>query len=219
MYKLAVFDMDGTILDTLEGLAASGNYALEKAGFPTYSVEEYKRFVGFGARRMMELALPEDHRDTETIEKVMDIYKPHYGERSISSTKHYGDLPKVLQKLKDAGVKLAVASNKPPEFSGVYAEHFFGKGFFEYVLGPEGDIPPKPDPKMLLAAIEKCGLTLSDTCYFGDSDVDVSTGINAGVATAGVAWGYQTEKMLLAAGASRILYEYSEILDFVGVAY
>jgi len=217
MYKLAVFDMDGTILNTLDGLANSTNYALARCGMPTHGVEAYKAFVGSGVYQMIERALPENERTKENVERIVAVFREHYRVNSIANTKHYGDLPEVLQKLKDAGVVLAVASNKPPEFGRMYADHFFGEGFFDCVMGPSVDIPPKPEPKMLFEAIRRCGAVPEKTCYFGDSDIDIMTGVNAGVATAGVAWGFRPESELMAAGASRILHKYDEILDFVGV--
>lgn len=218
MYKLAVFDMDGTILNTLDGLAASCNYGLEAAGFPVHDTEKYKYFVGNGALKMVERTLPESSKNEKNIQTVMRFLNEHYKETSIASTKHYGNLPEILKKLKNAGVILAVASNKPPVFSRMYADTFFGEGFFECVMGPNENIPPKPDPKMLFEVIKTCGAELWDTCYFGDSDVDILTGVNAGIATAGVTWGFRPESELINAGASCILHEYFEILDFVGAA-
>ena len=215
MYKLAVFDMDGTILNTLAGLAASGNCALARAGFPEHEEGKYRFFVGNGIPKLIERILPENARDGETISRVMEYFNEDYSAHAVERMKRYPGLTEALMDLRSSGVKLAVASNKPPVYSRDYAERFFGKGFFECVTGPGEGVPPKPDPAMLLEAVSFCGILPKEACYFGDSAVDILTGINAGITTAGVAWGFRPESELLEAGARKVLHECHEILPFV----
>ena len=202
-YKAAIFDMDGTILDTLADLHASVNASLAWAGFPPRTLEEVRAFVGNGAAKLIERAVPAG-TDGETTARVLDYYKPYYRDHAQILTRPYPGVPEALAALKEAGIRLAVVSNKPDPTTTDLAARYFPE-MFDAAIGVREGTAVKPAPDMLLSAMELLGVTADQTVYVGDSDVDIATAKNAGTACISVAWGFRDKAFLAEHGAVRIV--------------
>ncbi len=211
MKKLVIFDLDGTLLNSLSDLAEATNFALEKNGFPTHELCKYNYFVGNGVFKLIERALPEDRRDEETLNTVLSDFKEYYAVHSDDTTNVYDGVKETVCALHDKGIKLAVATNKPDEFAKPLIEEIFG-GIFDYVQGSVPELAPKPDPAMALAIMEKLGISPEDALFVGDTNVDIRTGKSAGIETVGCLWGYRTREELEEAGASRIIAKPEELI-------
>ena len=215
MNKLAVFDLDGTLLYTLQDLCDSANFALAKCGLPVHELPEYRYFVGSGIRNMILRALPEERRNVETAEEVEKWFFPHYDQHKCDTTAPYEGIVSVVRTLKARGYKVAVATNKfQAGAEGVMAS-YFSEVNFDLILGQVDDRPIKPAPDIVFAAMEHFGVSPENTVYLGDSDVDMKTGINAGVRTIGVTWGFRSEAELEAYHPWRIIHQPQEILDIL----
>ena len=198
-YKAAIFDMDGTILDTLDDLWASVNASLRWAGYPERSREEVRAFVGHGAKWLIDRAVPETE-GPEAAARVLAYYKPWYEAHAAERTGPYPGIPEALAALKAAGVKLAVVSNKPDPATRSLAARYF-PGLFDAVIGAREGIAVKPAPNSLRAAMEALGVSPEETVYVGDSDVDIATAKNAGTRCLSVTWGFREEAFLRQSGA------------------
>lgn len=210
MYKLAIFDMDGTLLDTLADIANACNYALADGGFPVHEEEEYKAFIGRGPIYLIEKALPEHARVEATIARTRQIFEEYYVIHSEDFTKPYDGTLDMLKALRDAGIKSAIYSNKPHIGVVSLAEVFFG-GLYDLAFGFRDGIPPKPEPDTGLEIMRRFGVTVDETVYIGDSDVDMRTAKNMGVYAVGVAWGFRTRAELESNGADVIVDKMSEL--------
>ena len=215
MEKLVVFDLDGTLLYTLQDLCESVNYALSKCGLPVHVLDEYKYFVGSGVHNMILRALPEDMRNEQTAQKVEKEFYPYYDEHKCDTTAPYEGVLDVIKTLKEKGVKIAVATNKFQAGAEGVMAHYFADIEFDLILGQIDTRPIKPAPDIVFAAMEHFCVTPEQTIYMGDSDVDMKTGINAGVRTVGVTWGFRTEEELRAYNPWKIIHNPSEILELV----
>ena len=202
-YKAAIFDMDGTILDTLADLCASVNASLRREGFPERTIGEVRAFVGNGAAKLIERAVPAG-TDAEAMRRVLDFYRPYYEAHAQIRTAPYPGVPEALDALRAADVKLAVVSNKPDGAAGKLAARYF-PGVFGAVIGARDGTAVKPAPDLLLAAMDALGVRPEETVYVGDSDVDIATAKNAGCDCISVAWGFREESFLRAHGAARIV--------------
>lgn len=209
-YRAAIFDMDGTILDTLEDLRGSVNAALRREGFPERRLEEIRAFVGNGAAKLIERAVP-DGTDAETTRRVLAFYKPYYEAHAQIRTAPYPGIAAMLAALRSAGGKLAVVSNKPDPAVKALAAHYF-PGMFDLALGARDGVAVKPAPDMLRAALSLLGAEPSEAVYIGDSDVDVATAANAGLPCVSVLWGFRDEAFLRAHGARCFARDADELL-------
>lgn len=214
MKKLYIFDLDGTLADSLCDLADSVNMVLEKHGFPTHDTEEYKYFVGNGALKLIERALPESERNPETIRAVHAEYSKVYSERMLCKTKPYDGITDVLTALKARGCKLAVASNKPDDCSVNIVETLFGRGVFDSIHGKREGVPTKPSPDIMEQIMAELNVRPEDCIHSGDSNVDVATAHNAGMECIGCTWGFRTEEELITAGADHIARRPEDILKY-----
>lgn len=197
MIKLAIFDLDGTLLNTIEDLAMSCNYALRQCGCPEHETEEYKMLVGRGIINLFTGALPEDRRQPSVIEDMKRHFLYHYDLHKNDFTKPYDGVIPMLDRLTEAGIALAVASNKYQEGTEKLVRHFFGQYSFSSILGQRSGRPAKPDPEIIFDAIRAVpGTAIGEAVYCGDSDVDMQTGMNAGILTFGAAWGFRTREEL-----------------------
>ena len=212
-YNAAVFDMDGTILDTLEDLRDSVNASLRWAGFPERTTEEVRAFVGNGAARLIERAVPPG-TDAAVTRRVLDYYRPYYGEHAQIKTGPYPGMTEALAALKAGGVRLAVVSNKPDPTAKQLAAHYF-PGLFEVTVGAVDGRAVKPAPDALLEAMAVLGVGPEETVYVGDSDVDIETAKNAGMPCISVAWGFRSEAFLRAHGAERVLLRCDELTELL----
>lgn len=210
--KTYIFDLDGTLVNSLYDLADSMNAALEQGGFPTFEIENYKYFVGNGTLKLVERTLPQRYRTEENIAVYHRRFADEYNKRCLNKTLPYEGIIDVLKKLKENGAQLAVASNKPDKFAKFIVEKLFGENFFDIAMGKKDGVPTKPSPDILYDILNKLGAVRSEAIMIGDSDVDVITAHNAGIKCAGVLWGFRNESELNAASADIILEKPEDIL-------
>lgn len=213
MYKAVIFDLDGTLLNTLDDLAASVNFALRKFGFPERTTDEVRRFVGNGVIKLMQRATPGDI-DNETQEKCFLAFRDYYLEHMQDSTRPYDGVMQILETLKESGIKTAVVSNKL--HSGVVGlcKEFFGNKL-TCAFGVEIEEERKPSPANVFKAFKQLGVMPNEAIYVGDSEVDVQTATNAGLDCIGVTWGFRDKTELVKAGAKFIIDKPSEIEKLV----
>lgn len=216
MKKLVIFDLDGTLLDTVEDLAAACNHILGNEGYPLYPVDQYRIFVGNGISKLIERAVPPEARTAEHIEELrlrfIDYYTKHIDER----THPYSGISEMLNELNSMGIKLAVASNKFHDGTVSLVSRFFPKIPFAAIFGQRAGIPTKPDPAVVDEIIAIAGVCSDEVLYVGDSDVDMLTAQNAGVESVGVVWGFRGEKELAASGADYIVDSPDEAVLIAG---
>ena len=197
MTKLIIFDLDGTLIDTREDIANACNYALEQCGYPIHALDKYNMMVGRGIDNLFRAALPAESSTEENVARMRSVFVPYYNEHKCDFTKPYDGIIDALEELYAAGYKFAVASNKYQEGTEQLVEKFFGKYGFVSILGQREGKPIKPDPMIVSEAMEGLpGVALEEVVYCGDSDVDMQTGLGAGVRTIGVTWGFRTREEL-----------------------
>ena len=214
-YKCAVFDMDGTILDTLLDIYNSINYALKENGFPERSIEEVRMFVGNGLMRLVELAVPEG-TPPEKIKKVGEMLIPYYIAHSGETTRVYPGIIELLKKLREAGIKTAVVSNKTDAGVQDLVKIYFD-GLFDAAMGEneKAGIKKKPNPEMTMNVLGQLGMKPEDAVYIGDSDVDIATARNSGLDEILVDWGFRGHEFLEEQGAKRIVSSTDEVYDII----
>ncbi len=213
MYKFVIFDLDGTILDTLDDLADSVNYALKMFAYPKRSIDEVREFVGDGIKKLIERAVPEGTND-EATDKVLAAFKQHYGANSDVKTKPYDGILSMLQKLKGSGIKTAVVTNKAHFAAAPLCQKYF-EGLIDVTIGEREGVRKKPYPDSVFEAMEHLGATKKNTLYIGDSDVDINTAKNAGVDCICVSWGFRSRKFLIKSGATHIADSAKELLEYI----
>lgn len=212
-YDTLLFDLDGTLLDTLDDLRNSVNHALRQHGFAERSREEIRSFVGNGVRNLMLRAVPEGTPE-DAFEAVFAAFRVHYGEHWRDCTRPYPHIMELLTELKACGCRMAVVSNKSDAEVKKLARDFFGNTLLAAV-GDRPGVPRKPEPDSVLATMNELGGSLSSTLYIGDSEVDVRTARNAAMDLAAVSWGFRSREELEAAGASRIIDSPMELLSLL----
>ncbi len=214
-YKLAIFDLDGTILDTLEDLADSVNYALTKCGYPMRTLTEVRSFVGNGIRKLIERSLPKGTSESE-IDRVYSIFTPYYKENCAVKTHPYDGIAETLQFLREEGILTAVLSNKADYAVQPLVKQYFN-GLFDTAYGEREGIPRKPSPEGVMAILEELQISPKDAVYIGDSNVDIETARNAGLACISVDWGFRDRQQLLDCGAEIVISVPEELLEiFLG---
>ncbi|MBQ6898455.1 MAG: HAD-IA family hydrolase [Clostridia bacterium] len=201
-YKLIIFDLDGTVLDTLADLCDSVNFALKMHNLPERSIEEVRTFVGNGIRRLIDLAVPTGTGISLT-DSVFEAFKLHYKDHSCDKTRPYDGINDLLLSLKKKGMLTAVVSNKADFAVKELVERYF-PGMFSYFAGEKDGIPRKPAPDMVINAINSLNVSPDEAVYIGDSEVDVMTARNTGIENIIVTWGFRDEKALLEAGAKTL---------------
>ncbi len=214
MIKAIIFDLDGTLVNSLEDLADSTNFALKQKDFPTHETEKFKYFVGDGIRKLIERALPENQRDEETIGEIFDIFMNHYRSHYMDKTVPYAGISNLLKKLASLGIKTAVVSNKIQEMAERVVEKLLGDGF-QIVCGKQESFPAKPDPALTLKVIEGLGVAPSECLFVGDSGMDMKVAKNAGCVGVGVLWGFREEDELTQNGADYIINNPNLILKVI----
>lgn len=212
-YKAIIFDLDGTILDTLDDLMLSVNYALNSYNLPIRTKEEIRSFVGNGIQKLIERAVPNDTQNSIT-DKVFATFKEYYAIHCADNTKPYADILKVLDTLKNKGYLLAVVSNKADFAVQTLCDTYFSKTF-DYVVGAKDNIAKKPAPDSVNEVIRHFNLTASDCIYIGDSEVDIKTAINANTDCISVSWGFRDSDFLKQSKAQIIIHSPLDILDLV----
>ena len=209
-YDTYIFDLDGTLLDTLQDLATSVNYALRQHHMPEHSIDDVRRFVGNGVRRLMERAVPEGAANP-TFEAAFATFREYYMEHSLDTTRPYDGIPELIHELKERGCRMAVVSNKMMAATQELVHHFFPE--IEVAIGEheaEG-IRKKPAPDTVFAAMKQLGQ--GSAVYVGDSDVDLATARNSGLPCISVLWGFRDREFLLAHGATTFVERPMDILD------
>lgn len=213
MYSLAIFDLDGTLLDTLGDLYSSVNFALRSFGFPERTIEEVRSFIGNGVVKLMERSTP-DGIDEETQKKCLDVFRKHYLKHMADTTAPYDGITQLLKELSNCSVKIAVVSNKLHPAVEDLCESYF-PGLIHKAMGVSVEDERKPSPINVLRTAEHFGSDLRGCIYIGDSEVDVQTAHNAGLKCIGVTWGYRTREELISAGCDLIADTCNEIKDII----
>lgn len=215
MKKLAIFDLDGTLLNTIADLAAATNHALSYFNYPTHETEEYKYFVGNGINKLFERALPEPERTEENIRNIRSQFIPYYNIHNADLSRPYPGITEVLETLQERGIKLAVASNKYQEATHKLIRQFFPEINFIEIFGQREGIPAKPDPSVIFEIMQHAKAEKEEVAYVGDSCVDMQTGINAGVTTIGVSWGFRPRTELESYHPQYIADRTEELLEYI----
>jgi phosphoglycolate phosphatase len=212
-YKTYIFDLDGTLLDTLGDLAASVNYALRMHRMPEHSIDDVRRFVGNGVRKLMERAIPEGAENSD-FEVTFATFRQHYMAHSLDTTKPYEGIPETLEALKAKGCHLAVVSNKMMAATQDLCRHFF-PDTIEVAIGENeaAGIRKKPAPDTVFEALRQLGVGQEGAVYVGDSDVDIETARNSGLPCISVLWGFRDRDFLLQHGAKTLISSPSELLS------
>jgi phosphoglycolate phosphatase len=213
MYNTYIFDLDGTLLDTLTDLAASCNYALRTHGMPEHSIDDVRRFVGNGVRKLMERAIPDGEANPD-FEATFATFREYYMQHSLDTTKPYPGIEDALTELKARGCRLAVVSNKMMAATVELCSHFF-PDTIEVAIGEneaEG-IRKKPAPDTVFAALKRLGVSGDNAVYVGDSDVDLATARNSNLPCISVLWGFRDRDFLLDHGATTLITSPKELLD------
>ena len=203
MYTHVIFDLDGTLLNTIDDLADAGNHVCAAHGWPTHTVDEFKRMVGNGIPNLVRRFTP-DGLDADELAGALSEFSAWYGEHKEDKTAPYPGVPGLLRTLKGAGVRMAVLSNKAHALAGPVVEGYF-PSVFEAVQGELPDAPLKPDPTLLHALMTEIGAKPETTLFVGDSGVDVRTGKNGGLPVCGVLWGFRDREELEEAGADHVI--------------
>lgn len=215
MKKLVIFDLDGTLLNTIADLAAATNHALQQLGYPTHPEATIRTFVGNGINKLLERALPSDKQTEAEVMRMRTHFVPYYDEHNADLSLPYPGITAVLEALQQKGVMTAVASNKYQAATTKLVKHYFPTIDFTEVLGQREGIAVKPDPTIVFDILKKAGVRPEDTLYVGDSGVDMQTAINAGVDAVAVAWGFRPKAELESFHPQGIIEEASKLLEFV----
>jgi phosphoglycolate phosphatase len=214
-FHAALFDLDGTLLDTLTDLSASANYALSAVGRPTHPRDAYRTLVGQGVRNLFVDALGPAYQ--HLLDDAIAAFLDHYADHRFDTTAPYAGIDAMLERLVDEQVKLGVLSNKPHEATVDVVERFFGRLNWDAVRGHKPGTQPKPDPASALDVLNKLGVEPARCAYVGDTKVDMLTGKSAGLFTVGVSWGFRSVDELKANGADAIIDEPRQLLDAMGL--
>lgn len=215
-YKAVIFDLDGTLVDSLADLSDSVNLMLESYGFPTHEMEQYRYFVGNGSKKLMERTLPRDKAaSAEFVEEALVKYKAIYKERLLKKTRPYNGVRELLAELKSRGIPLAVCTNKHNDAALTIVKILFAPGTFEEVLGDRPGFPKKPNPATPLEIASHLGVKPDEVAYLGDTSVDMETAVHAGFLPVGVLWGFRPEEELVKNGAKVLLKAPLELLEKV----
>jgi len=214
-FKAVLFDLDGTLLDTLDDLADSMNASLRRFGFPPNPVDTYRYLVGDGLMNLVSRALPPDHRDEATINEVACAQWDEYSRNWANKTRPYEGIPELLEGLQDLGITLCILSNKPDDFTHMIVRKFLSKWRFAVVRGQDKDTPIKPNPSGANQIAKELGLATRRFLYVGDSNTDMRTANAAGMFAVGVLWGFRSKNELIAAGAQALIDRPNDLLNFL----
>ncbi len=210
MLKAVIFDLDGTLLNTLDDLMNAANHVCVKNGWPTFTSGEIRHMVGNGIPKLVERFTPEGEQTPEKIAESVRAFAAYYDAHKMDKTAPYPGVLKTLETLRKAGMKLAVFSNKADDFCPALVRHYFGD-VFDAVRGKRVGVPAKPDPTGVFDLLSELGVLAEETVYVGDSDVDVLTGHNAGLRVCGVTWGFRGREELTCAGAELLAGDSEEL--------
>ena len=215
MKKLVIFDLDGTLLDTIADLAESANYALKQLGYPTHPVDVIRTFVGNGINKLLERALPIHEQTEENVIRMRSHFVPYYDVHNADLSNPYPGIVSLLEDLQAKGIQIAVASNKYQEATVKLVKQYFPDIDFIEILGQREGINVKPDPTIVFDILQKADVSKEDILYVGDSGVDMQTAINAGVDAVGVTWGFRPRAELESFQPMGLIDKAEELLGFI----
>ena len=213
--RLIVFDLDGTLINSLEDLADSANHILTQHGFPRHPVDAYRYFVGDGVRKLIERILPEDERNDAQIEQCRQEFVAYYRIHMEDKTEVYPGMIRLLKALKDKGLKIAVATNKVHVAVAPLMAKYFPNICFDSMFGQRDGVPVKPNPQIMYDILKETGCEPSETLHIGDTATDMQLAHNAGITPVGVLWGYRPLEELQDAGARYIIEHPLDLLEIV----
>lgn len=213
-FKGIIFDLDGTLLDTLAGIAAAMNRVLARAGWPVHAHERYRTFIGDGLDNLVRRAIPAEITDPAVIRQAIVDTSSAYDQTWVEETKHYPGISDLLRTCRDKGLTLAVVTNKPDKPARKMVDAFFPRGTFSHVAGAGGEIPPKPDPTGAKRAADALGIPPAACLFLGDMAVDMATARAAGMFPVGALWGYRSADELQDAGAGVIVRTPTDLKAF-----
>lgn len=219
MKKLVIFDLDGTLLNTIADLAQSTNHALSTLGYPTHDESSYNFMVGNGINKLFERALPEGEKSEENVLRVRKEFIPYYNVHNADKSRPYPGIQQLLEHLQNKGIMLAVASNKYQAATEKLIAHYFPNIRFKAVFGQREGINVKPDPTIVYDILDITGVSKDDTLYVGDSAVDMQTAANAGITACGVTWGFRPRTELEAMHPAHIIDHADKIASLAGLPY
>lgn len=214
-FKAILFDLDGTLLDTLEDLGNSVNRVLAERGFPVHDLDRYRYFVGDGVLMLITRALPKQKQKNDVIHACVDAFQKDYSQNWMAKTRLYDGIAEMLDELIVQNMKLAVLSNKPHKFTKRCVDELLSNWKFEIVLGQRDNVPRKPSPEGALEIVENLNTKPENVLYLGDSAVDMQTAVAAGMFPVGVLWGFRSMKELQDAGAKVLIERPSEVLPLL----
>lgn len=213
--KAVLFDLDGTLLDTLRDIADACNAALRQHGLSQHPLESYRYFVGDGVRELIRRVAPKEYQDEWTLKSLVATYRDEYQRNWNATTRPYPGIPELLDRLAADGTAIAVLSNKPDDFTRRCVARFLGAWSFNLVLGATELFPPKPDPLSALHIAKTLNLPPADFIYLGDTATDMKTAVAAGMFPTGVLWGFRTASELKDAGAARLLEQPTDLFQLL----
>ncbi|MEO0185183.1 MAG: HAD family hydrolase [candidate division WOR-3 bacterium] len=214
-FNAVLFDLDGTLLDTIKDIAESMNAVLTKLKFRTFPVNDYRYFVGEGMEILCRRVIPRDSHSKEIIGKCVEMMKSEYQKNWLNNTKPYPGIPELLFELSKRNIKMAVLSNKPDAFTKIFVQKLLPDIRFSIVLGETKDLPKKPAPDGALQIAQILQIPPEDFLYLGDSNIDMKTAVSAGMYPVGALWGFRTADELLSAGAKRLIKKPEELLKII----
>ena len=215
MFKAILFDLDGTLLDTLADIANSMNAVLAANGHPTHTLDKYRYFIGDGMHNLVKRAVPKEFLNDSSFEKYLAAAKAEYTNRWADTSKPYEGIPEMLDEIKSMNLKTVILSNKPDEFTKLTVEKLLLNWHFDIVQGVSDSIPAKPDPKGALQVAKDLELEPKDFLYLGDTNTDMQTANNVGMYAAGVSWGFRDADELLENGAKTIIDHPCQIIELL----
>ena len=215
MKSLVIFDLDGTLVNTIDDLGTATNHALQAMGYPEHPIPSYRSMVGNGVRKLIERALPDEARTTRIIEAMRMHFREYYDKHLWDLSTPYPGIPELLGELVERGVHIAVASNKYQEAVTPIIDHFFGNLPWAAIHGNREGVPVKPDPSVVFSILTECPTAKADVLYVGDSGVDMETARRACVESCGVTWGFRPRQELVKAYADHIVSNPDDILTLI----
>ena len=214
-HHAVLFDLDGTLLDTLADLADSGNWALGRLGFAEHPTAAYKYFVGDGVENLVRRAVPAGRNDAATVARGAALVREAYGQRWAEKTRPYRGVPELLDALVSRRMPMAVLSNKPDDFTHLCVEKLLPRWSFAAIVGARASLARKPDPAGALMIAERLGLAPAEILYLGVTNTDMQTAVAAGMFPVGALWGFRTAEELRASGAQRLILRPAELLELL----
>lgn len=214
MYQYVIFDLDGTLLNTLDDLTDAGNWVCRNHNWPTHTAEEFKQFVGNGLAKMAERFAPADWKSADKVQEILDELLPYYNAHKADKTAPYAGMTQVLERLRARGVKMAVLTNKAHELAGPVVDGYY-PGLLPTVQGAVPGVPTKPDPTLLHQLMNRMGADRAHTLFVGDSNVDIRTAKNGGLISCGVLWGFRSRNELESEGADYLVETPEELENLI----